>query len=499
MYIVKNAFRNLRRSKGRSILIFTLIFIIVLSACLALSIKNSSDEVRTTTLENMSITAQIAPDREAMMGGQEGMQDRDSMMAAMEGFQEGLSLEDLETYSNAESVLGFYYSAELGLNAADDSFESYALSTGQEVRGGGGGLPQGASQGDFSIVGYSSHDAMTGFVDGTTIIEDGEMFDIDDNTNSASISQEVATLNALQVGDSFTLVNPNNEDDSTTFIVSSIFSCESTDSYANDIYISYTSLQSIVEASETKVVSVANEFTGEDTSSAYNLNISASYVLENPDAMVAFEDELSNLGLNMDEYMVSSQDVSAFEQTLLPLENLSSFTMIFFIIVLIIGGIILVIFNLFTIRERKYEIGVLAAIGMNKQKVAAQFLSEVLIITLVAVVLGTSLGLLLATPVGEVLLADQVESLSSSSEEIAGNFGGNFSGNEGGPGRGQGGFDQTGGINDVEYVDTIETSLDIVMLLQLMGLGVLLSIVASVIGLVSILRYDPLKILSERA
>ena len=52
---------------------------------------------------------------------------------------------------------------------------------------------------------------------------------------------------------------------------------------------------------------------------------------------------------------------------------------LFFGVILIIGGIILAVLNVFNIRERKYEIGVLAAIGMKKTKIALQYAIELLV------------------------------------------------------------------------------------------------------------------------
>ena len=55
------------------------------------------------------------------------------------------------------------------------------------------------------------------------------------------------------------------------------------------------------------------------------------------------------------------------------LNNLSKFALTLLIVVLAVGGVVLVVITLLNVRERKYEIGVLAAIGADKVKVAAQF------------------------------------------------------------------------------------------------------------------------------
>lgn len=45
----------------------------------------------------------------------------------------------------------------------------------------------------------------------------------------------------------------------------------------------------------------------------------------------------------------------------------------FLIVILAIGAIVLIVLNIFNIRERKYEVGVLTAIGMKKSRVAISF------------------------------------------------------------------------------------------------------------------------------
>lgn len=46
MYIIKNAMKNLCRSKGRNLLIGIIVFIIAVSACLGLSIHQASENAK---------------------------------------------------------------------------------------------------------------------------------------------------------------------------------------------------------------------------------------------------------------------------------------------------------------------------------------------------------------------------------------------------------------------------------------------------------------------
>ncbi len=506
MYIFKNALKTITRAKGRTILIFILVMVIAISACVALSIQSSAEKAKDSTYDNMTVSAQIVTDRNSLMNENRG--DQEAMQELMETMQESMSLEEMEEYSTVESVIGFYYDSSISLNATDTTV--YEVATNQGAGGSMGGredkmgMTLGMSSGDFTLTGYSSHDAMTSFIDGTLTISSGAMFTQGEANNECVISEEIAALNEYEVGDEITLSNPNKEDETIDFTISGIFTCESTDSYANDIYTSYETIQSVCESSEEVSEMYVDERTGAEVSTALVGRTNGTYLFENPTEFEEFESQAVALGLDDEKYTVTSMDIETFESSILPLENLSNFTMIFFIVVLAIGALILIVFNLFSVRERKYEIGVLSAIGMPKPKVALQFISEVLMVTLVAVIIGASIGAVASNPLGDMLLTSQVESLEEQSNSVNENFGGNFSG------RGQGGDasmqqpqggPETMGINaqDVDYVDTLQTSTDLMVLLQLVGIGLLLSLLASSVGIISILRYEPLKILSERA
>lgn len=520
MYVLKNAFKNITRIKGRSILMFILILVISTSACTALVIKSSADSVEESLLDSMSITASISTNRAGLMTGAMGGEmgsvsdvDEDEMAAMMELMTSSVALEDLMTYSTADSVSNFYYSADIGLNAEEDGIEAYSTGTqdfvmqesammgGMEAMGGMSSSTSSSSS-DFQVTGYSSHDAMVGFVEGTMTIYDGAVFDIDDDTNQCVISYELAYFNDLSVGDTFTLVNSLNEEDTVEFTICGIFYCESSDAYSNCIYISYTSMMSIIDASDALDGTYISERTEEEESSTLTTSDNATFVFASVQDYESFPDEVEALGLDLDTYTITSTDLADFEESLEPLESTSQFVMVFLLVVLVIGAIILIVFNLFSIRERKYEIGVLAAIGMAKRKVAAQFISEVLIVTFLAVIVGSCLGTLISSPIADYLLESQIESVETSAQDVSSNFGGNFSGTQQQSPTSSMGM-QSSSIGDafgisVDYVDSIEVSGSVIVLIELLVIGLLLALVSSSVAMISILRYEPLKILSNR-
>jgi len=181
---------------------------------------------------------------------------------------------------------------------------------------------------------------------------------------------------------------------------------------------------------------------------------------------------------------------------MIPLNNLSDYSLYFLLVVLGIGGAILIIFNVFAVRERKYEIGVLAAIGMNKLKIATQFITEAFAVTFVSIAISVCIGATISIPIANKLLENQIASVETTNEVSKDNFGGDFQGKMSGN-RSPGAM-QSISNTTVNYLDNITASIDMVVLLQLLGLGILLTLISSATAVISILRYEPLKILSNR-
>ena len=157
---------------------------------------------------------------------------------------------------------------------------------------------------------------------------------------------------------------------------------------------------------------------------------------------------------------------------------------------------------MFNIRERKYEVGVLTAVGMHKGKVALQFMLEIFIVTIFSILIGTGIGAATSVPITNKLLESQVQQQESSSNQTQSNFGRQQGGQQSGPGGqmgGQGTFSKGGDITGpVNYIDSVSYAVDGVVVLQMVGIGILLSIISSLIAIIFLMRYQPLKILTER-
>ena len=549
MYIIKNALRCIGRSKGRNILIGIIALVIAVSACIGLSIRQASESAKASALDGMSVTATISYDRASAMGeiggrpsggGRPNMSFDKNQFANMMGSASSLTLDEYKKYAEAKSVDDFYYTFTAYFNGSDsfsavtdeveEETEESAEDSNSQSRpqmpggfDGGKGFGRGAS-GDFSVIGYSSDSAMTSFVNGNaSILDGGTMFEEGTSELVCVISEELALYNSISVGDSIVISNPSAEDEIYTLTVSGIYTSTENNDFsmsmfgksqdpANQIYMSANALQSIIDESASKSTTVTDDY-GRTSETKITGTLSALYSFANADDYYAFEDEARALGLS-DSYTISSSDISAFENSIAPLNTLSTMAGWFLIVILIIGGVILVVLNIFNVRERKYEVGVLTAMGMKKWKVATQFICEILVVTMVAVIIGAGIGAVSSVPVTNALLAGQVESQNNQQNQMDKNFGrpGNMPGNMGEMPSGVPGnmpsdmSDMGGGKNPfgemfggaANYITEVDSAMNLTVVFQMIGVGLLLTLIASAASVLFIMRYDPLKILANR-
>lgn len=539
MYIIKNAIKSIARSKGRNVLIGIIVLAISVSACLGLSIRQAASTAKEDALDNVTITAQISFDRNSIMNDMRpdssgsGGFDKSKFSESMKNMQ-GLSIDEMLTYAENDNVKDFYYTLTVSMNGSeafsavdtsqdlqedeDSENESDKISgefenmPGMMQPGKGFAIGSMGNQGDFTMIGYSSDSAMTGFINGTSSITDGNMFEEATEELNCVISEELAVYNNLTVGDVITVSNPNDEEEvyeltivglyansqSTVTSGDKMFGFSLSSDPANQIYLSYNALKSITTKSEENATISTDENTGRETTTAMPEQVSGTYVFSTVDDYDSFSLDVYDMGLS-ENYTVSSSDVSQYEQSIVPLDNLSEMALYFLIVVLSIGAVVLIVLNVFSVRERKYEVGVLTAIGMKKWKVSMQFMIETMLVTVVAVTIGGIIGATTSVPVTNSLLASQIEATNTKEDDMEQSFGrvpGNMSGNM--PqidfNNGDFGFKEKA----TNYISEVSSATDITVLMQLLGIGVFLALVASVASIVFVMRYDPLKILSNR-
>ena len=506
MYIFKNAIVSITRNIGRNVLIGIIILVIACACSVTLAIRNSADSLIESYENKYDVVATLGMNREKMMGNF-NPQDRETSKENMVNkFNEipSITSEDVINYGTSEYVKSYYYTESIGVNATDIETVSASFSkesTGEEnnkmqMPGGGKGdmqQMQNQTNGDFTLTGYSSYESMEDFISGSYTITEGEVSS-DFTSNNCVINSELATLNEIAVGDTITVTNPEDETQTYELVVTGIYT-DNTESQDSRMNMFSNSANTIITNTATieNIVAKSTDITN---------TVTPSFVLTSKDVIEAFETELQDKGLS--EYLSVSTNLDQVESATDSISNVKTFATTFLIITLIIGIVILIVINMINIKDRKYEIGVLRTIGMKKSLLTAQFMVELLIVVMIALVAGTVIGACVSVPTSNMLLESEIESSQEEMQNIQGNFG-----------RGPNGNNQTSqsmpnnkpddmptdinGVTQLEKVDSINAVVDFKVLLQLLGIGILLTCVSSIASMVSIQRFSPLTILKERS
>ena len=519
MYILKNSLISIFRNKGRNILIGLIILTIACASTVTLAIRNTANTIVKSYEESHDLIATISFDRRQL--GKNFKGGEDAQKENIEAFNniQSVTIDDVKSYGESSYLKGYYYTYTTSLNSdtlskATDSFEyevedtqtSTSSNTTTSTTGSFGNrpdMPEGQMgerhtitenntttvitkskerfesdknlTGDFELDGYSSYDAMTEFTEGTSTITDGEMIS-DFNDFECVISSELATLNSIKVGDTITLKNPTTEK-TYDFKVTGIYSSNSDNGDTVSMYSK--SANKIITGS-----GVIEQLVSDD--STLTTNVTPSFILNSEDDIEAFTAEVKEKGLN--EYYTVNTNLDEITSATESIENVKTFATTFLIITLIISSLVLFVINMINIRERKYEIGVFRTIGMSKLKLTMQFVLELLIVSTISLIIGAIIGAFLAKPVGNMLLANEIESSQNTQEEMSNNFGK--------PGEMDMQFNKGG---KVQAIQNMEAVVDFTVVIQLLGIGLLLTLISSLASMISIQRFSPLTILKERS
>ncbi len=518
MYILKNSIISIIRNKGRNILIGIIILVIACSSTVTLAIRNTANRLVKNYEEAHDIIATISFDRKGLTENFKGGEDAKKENIETFNNIETFTVEDVKNYGDSEYLKGYYYTYVTSLNSdsltkATDSFEyevedkqtttsSTSTTTGGNSKStkGSGGFAGGERHtvtnnntttvitrtkevfqssrnltGDFELDGYSSYEAMTEFLNGTYKITEGEMIN-NFNENECVVSSELATLNEIKIGNKITLKNPNDSEKTYEFTVTGIYTDNSNTDDTRNMY----------SQSANKIITgegVIQKLVEDD--STLTTNVTPSFIIKEKDLIEKFQEEVKEKGLN--EYYTINTNLEELEAATKSIENVKTFATTFLIITLVISSIVLFVINMINIRERKYEIGVFRTIGISKFKLTIQFVLELLVVSIIALIIGAVSGGYLSKPIGNTLLQNEIENAKVEEQEISNNFG-------------KGPMEmQIQGNRQVEEINSIDAVVDIYVILELLGIGALLTVISSIASMISIIKFSPLTILKERS
>lgn len=470
MYLLIHSLKNIVRNKGRNILIGMIILVTISVSIVSLSINNTTSSIIDDIKSRYGSEVTIAPDMSKLMSMEDilsgGTRVRQTTPKQYLDFADSPYLKEAVITATA-GVAGD------GIKAVDEDNLNSNMRGRMISVAGGADLLENYKTPVMNLIGNKWDEFHTGF---RQLMDGGKM---PERENEAIISRELAELNDLTVGDKIRLVssiiNMDNEEQKAgnihvELVITGIY-IDATDPYPAAIQIPTLNRRNEIL---TTIDTLINHFDNA-------MRVDAKYYLKEPSMLKDFEAELRAKGL--DEYYLVSTDEAGYERVVGPIVGLKKISLTFLVVVLAFGVLILMILSSIAIRERKYEIGVLRAMGMKKKKVALGLLLEMLLITACCLLAGLGIGTVAAQPVSDALLAGQIENAKAAPQQ-GGMMRGILLGGQ--------------ALDKHVPLEHVDVSVGMDTMLQIAILSILLASIASIVSIAKVTKYEPIKILMER-
>ena len=430
MFIYRNALKNLLRNRGRYILVSVILLIVMTATTISLSVSAISAKMIENYKDSFGVETSIMVDwKYAQANAQKATKENpDGSLSGNTGDAnidpQTIPLDQYVAFadskyvkSTAFKVTANYASDQLQptkpksayfSGSLDDLLKIYKASSRDEVvkiLGGGkdaenyvDSLVDAKPNSVGTVWAYTDASTIDDFKTNEKQLTDGRMFE---NPGEVLISTKLASLNNIKLGDVIHISGNSKTQDTTTLDLTVVGIFED--------------LKGDVTSDPNNVSAGADDlFTSFDT--LYNAHFyrtsedKMTFYLTNPDATGPFLQELRDKGLP--ETFVPYYDLKSYNAIVDPVKKMSGIAVTFGLVILITGAAILVFLSISNIRERKYEVGVLRSIGMKKHQLARGMAYESLTLVTVFTLVGLLIGGLLAKPITAMLLgsADGVNS-----------------------------------------------------------------------------------------
>ncbi len=421
MYLFQNAMRNIFRNKGRNTILALITFLLIFAAAVSFLIH--------TAAELMIGNAR------AQFGNQATIETAGTKVLAVSDYL-GYGQSDL--LEKAEFSMTAYGRLD-GLRALDEE------------------APDGNA--NMILVSTSRADLGEDFRKGLRSVTQGKA---PEKKGDCLVSDAFAKRNGLAIGSSVKLLPADAAKSGTAALtVSGIYTDNSVNGAGGQPGMPlYNRNNEMITTVET---AAAIDFMVNSTGRLFD----AVYYLKNPDLLGAFQSELREKGLPTSCTVTANEE--EYIQAAAPLEKLSKISGVFWIVVLLLGAAVLVLVSILSMRERKYEVGVLRAMGMKKGRVILGMLCETLAVTAACLLIGLGAGAAAAQPVANLFMQQAAQGEQAPPTQQDGD-----------------------GKPAVQVQMTASAAGEIGLV------ALLLAGISSIAGIVYITRFEPNRILSER-
>lgn len=456
--MIKNAFLSIKKSIGKTILLFVIIFIIANLVIAGFSMKSASTKATEAIQSTLGNDVTLQVDFRNMMKNREQGE-------AVDTVSYDLTLSMADQLKDLKYVDDYNYTVSLQVDTSLTAVENESVDENLNMGGRNDFYQKNLSS--FTVNGNTTMEYLKDFTDKNKVLSEGRLLtDEDTNTNYCIIEINLAKENDLTIGNTFEMTSSSDSTKTISLEIVGIYEIQSTDMNmgkmnSNPVNTIYTD------------ISVAQML----NSTEENLT-SATYYLDDPENVEAFQNLAKEKSdIDFDVYTLTAND-QLFKNNSSSLENISSFSSLFLIVVIIAGCAILCLILALTIRNRYYEIGIFLSLGQSKRKIILQQFIEIAMIAALAFLLSLGTGKLTSNIISGMLTSQNEETVTDN------------------------GFQKGGRVDFNKAFETPKQELDVSLTSETIGYLALttglICIVSTMIPTIYILRLTPREILMKK-
>ena len=459
MYVIQNALKNVVRNKGRNALMGSIILAIIVTTAISLIINAASGAIIEDYKAQFGTRVYINPDttRLTVMSGEQTLQivPLPDVYAALAGSKH---LKDLTLSCQVPSVSDTLIG--LGENPGENAI-IFSPATGADTR-----FPT------MSVRGYSNFEQVNDFAEGYRGILYGAF---PSSAYECVVSEDFAKLNDISVGETIEIIDSVDAKNLLHLKVAGVYFDFTTNMFGDTL-------------TAPAAINVRNDIiTDYETAAAFGKDNhrrtdTAVFFLKSPELISAFEEEARAAGLSYDYKVTIDED--AYNKITKPAVGMARISLTFMVVVLALGGLVLMLLSALSIRERKYEVGVLRAMGMKRKNVALGLIAENLTVTVACLIIGLGAGAAVSQPVSDMLLRGQSAEALAESDSSNSEMGMYYAG--------------TQADFNAKPLSSLDVGLSAQVVAAMVLISLLLVLVSSVTGISQITKFEPIKILAER-
>lgn len=445
MNFLKRAWASVSRRKGKSLILFAVVFILGNVIAGAIAIQQSTKNVEKNIKKGLGASATLTIDYEAMMNLTEAENEAAFKDSALMNLKTIKQIGELPYVAYFDYTTPSYFQTEK-LKAVqpeqqeDDETVYYGGGMGFTITGGNTEQIADEKKGKIKLV------------EGRSFSEQ----ELSDGKQVGVISKKLAEQEKLSIGDKIvfdrvTRMGEEYNDDGTiretentkTFIkdipveIVGFFDVQQTENKEKEgdenqhAFIDYNyqlaEQQNTVYMPNEAVIKIEKDYNrsldeeypnfwelsdeeyqkmkeGEGDEGSYSPYYQPFFMLKNPEDAEAFRKEAQALIGKYDKVLISSDQ---FESVSGPLSGMSKISGLVLYVAVGASLLIVTLVILLFLRDRKHELGIYLSLGEKRLKVIGQIVVEVLVISLVAITLSVFTGNLVADSVSSSLIASQ--------------------------------------------------------------------------------------------